>query len=128
MLLSTYCTWFFGSLLKVWLKLQNIFICRCLWDADDVKHISNFLRGIADWATLVECCHVLDNVMPSSKHKPTDLVSISSGEVEMRFLLTFDIVTFTGICKLCALTYMVIQRMLHMPLVKWMALILEILL
>ena len=95
----------------------------CLWDADDIKHISNFFPGIADWTTLIECCHVLDNVMPSSKHRPSDLVSILRGEVEMRFLLSFDTVTFTGICKLCALSYMVIQRMLHMPLVKMMILI-----
>ena len=47
--------------------------------------------------------------MPISKHR-SDLLSILRGEVEMRFLLSFDIVTCTDICKLCALSYMVIQR------------------
>ena len=76
----------------------------CLWDADDIKHISNFFPGIADWTTLVECCHVLDNVMPLSKHR-SDLLSILRGEVEMRFLLSFDIVTCRHMQIMCFVLY-----------------------
>ena len=59
----------------------------CLWDESDVERIIDCLRTVSTWDTFVECCEIVAAVIPSFEHRPTEVVTITPSEVEMRYCL-----------------------------------------